>query len=71
MEAVSIILLAERVNVRTACLSTAGFLFYLLLYTMGLKRRTPQNISLRVLPGHSRRWSDGPPSLGMWGGVRG
>jgi heme o synthase len=41
---VSVALLATLVNVISALLALAAILFYVLVYTMVLKRRTPQNI---------------------------
>ena len=38
------LLLAVTVNLLTAALSTAGLLFYVFIYTIGLKRRSAQNI---------------------------
>jgi heme o synthase len=40
----SFTLMASVVNVLTASLALAGILFYVLVYTLGLKRTTPQNI---------------------------
>jgi protoheme IX farnesyltransferase len=42
--AVSVALLATVVNLLSAALALAAILFYVLVYTMLLKRRTPQNI---------------------------
>ncbi len=44
MGAVSTIILRASVNPLTAVLSLSGFLFYVLVYTFTLKRRTAQNI---------------------------
>lgn len=44
LEVASIALLLWQVNGLTAVWSTAGFLFYVFIYTFWLKRRTPQNI---------------------------
>ncbi|HEY6796054.1 MAG TPA: heme o synthase [Kineosporiaceae bacterium] len=41
---VAVVLLALAVNVLSAGLALAAILFYVLVYTMWLKRRTPQNI---------------------------
>jgi protoheme IX farnesyltransferase len=41
---VSFVWLARSVNLLAALLSTAAILFYVFVYTMGLKRSTPQNI---------------------------
>ncbi|MEX0660018.1 MAG: heme o synthase [Egibacteraceae bacterium] len=42
--AASFVWLAATVNVLAAVLAVAAILFYVFVYTMGLKRRTPQNI---------------------------
>lgn len=42
--ALSVVFLAVVVNVLAALLSLAAILFYVFVYTLGLKRRTPQNI---------------------------
>jgi protoheme IX farnesyltransferase len=44
LSAVSFVLLASLVNVPTALLALGGNLFYVLVYTLWLKRSTPQNI---------------------------
>jgi protoheme IX farnesyltransferase len=44
LTALSFVLLAALVNVPTALLALAGNLFYVLVYTLWLKRSTPQNI---------------------------
>jgi protoheme IX farnesyltransferase len=44
MEAASFLLLWRTVNSLTAWLALAGFVYYVFIYTMWLKRRTPQNI---------------------------
>jgi heme o synthase len=44
LSAFSFVLLASLVNVLTAALALVGNLFYVLVYTRWLKRRTPQNI---------------------------
>jgi heme o synthase len=41
---ISVVFLAVRVNLISAALALAAILFYVLVYTMVLKRRTPQNI---------------------------
>ena len=41
---VSFLFLARTVNVLAALLATSAILFYVFVYTMGLKRSTPQNI---------------------------
>lgn len=43
-EAVSVAILVRWVNPLTAALSLGGFVYYVFIYTMWLKRRTPQNI---------------------------
>lgn len=63
-EALSAVELALAVNVLTALVSVAGFLFYVLVYTMWLKRRTPQNI---VIGGAAGAF---PPVVG-WAAVTG
>jgi len=42
--AVAVVVMAVWVNAFSAWLSLAAILFYVLVYTLGLKRRTPQNI---------------------------
>jgi protoheme IX farnesyltransferase len=44
MEAASFVLLWRTVNPLAAWLALAGFVYYVFIYTMWLKRRTPQNI---------------------------
>ena len=44
LQALSFLLLATAVNVLSAVLALCGFLGYVLVYTMWLKRTTPQNI---------------------------
>jgi protoheme IX farnesyltransferase len=44
LQVLSFVLLASVVNLLAALLALAGFLWYTLVYTMWLKRRTPQNI---------------------------
>jgi protoheme IX farnesyltransferase len=44
LEALSFILLAVAVNLLTALLALGGYLFYVVIYTLWLKRSTPQNI---------------------------
>src|ERR687891_2611083 len=44
LAALSFVLLATTVNLLAACLALAGFLGYVFVYTMWLKRTTPQNI---------------------------
>jgi protoheme IX farnesyltransferase len=63
-QAVAIPLLAWAVNPQTAGLTLAGALYYVFVYTMWLKRRTPQNI---VIGGAAGAF---PPLVG-WAAVRG
>jgi heme o synthase len=44
LSAISVILLWVTTNALAAALAAAAIAFYVLIYTMGLKRRTPQNI---------------------------
>ncbi|NMP22334.1 heme o synthase [Sulfobacillus harzensis] len=44
LQSASFVWLASRVNLLAAETSFAGFLFYVLIYTVWLKRRSPQNI---------------------------
>ncbi len=44
LETLSLLLLAIEVNRLTALLALAGFVYYVLVYTIWLKRSTPQNI---------------------------
>lgn len=60
----SIVLLASCVNLLTAALSLAGYVYYAVIYTMLLKRRTPQNI---VIGGGAGAF---PPLIG-WSAVTG
>jgi len=60
----SILLLGLLVNWLTAVLSLAGFVYYVFIYTMWLKRRTPQNI---VIGGGAGAF---PPLVG-WAAVTG
>jgi len=64
LEGLSIALLAFTVNITTAVLSFAGFVYYVVIYTMWLKRRTPQNI---VIGGGAGAF---PPLVG-WAAVTG
>jgi heme o synthase len=64
LAALSILELSLTVNVLAASLSFAGFLGYVFLYTVGLKRRTPQNIVIGGAAGAV------PPLVG-WAAVRG
>lgn len=60
----SFVLLTLTVNLVTALLAAAGYLFYVLVYTFWLKRRTPQNI---VIGGAAGAF---PPVVG-WAAVTG
>jgi len=60
----SFVLLTATVNVLAACLALAGFLGYVFVYTIWLKRRTPQNI---VVGGAAGAF---PPLVG-WAAVTG
>src|SRR5690349_7198643 len=60
----SLLELSLAVNLLAACLSFAGFLGYVLVYTVLLKRRTPQNIVIGGAAGAV------PPLVG-WAAVRG
>ncbi len=62
--AVSLVLLLVTVNLLTALLALGGFLYYVLVYTMWLKRSTPQNI---VIGGGAGAF---PPLIG-WAAVTG
>lgn len=62
--ALSFVLLALAVNLLTAALSLAGLLFYVLIYTMWLKRSTDQNIVIGGAAGAI------PPLVG-WAAVTG
>jgi protoheme IX farnesyltransferase len=64
LSALSFLLLSLTVNVLAASLALAGFLGYVLVYTMWLKRRTPQNI---VIGGAAGAF---PPLVG-WAAVEG
>ncbi len=64
LEVLSVLLLASMVNVLTALLSFGGFVYYVFVYTMWLKRRTPQNI---VIGGGAGAF---PPLVG-WAAVTG
>jgi len=61
---VSFALLASTVNLLAACLSLSGFLGYVFIYTMWLKRTTPQNIVIGGAAGAV------PPLVG-WAAVTG
>ncbi|MBX6378305.1 MAG: protoheme IX farnesyltransferase [Clostridia bacterium] len=60
----SVILLASTVNVLSALLAVVAILFYFLVYTVWLKRRTPQNIVIGGAAGAI------PPMIG-WAAVTG
>jgi protoheme IX farnesyltransferase len=62
--ALSFVLLALTVNLMSAVLSLAGLLFYVCIYTMWLKRSTPQNIVIGGAAGAV------PPLVG-WAAVTG
>ncbi|MGH2879707.1 MAG: heme o synthase [Solirubrobacteraceae bacterium] len=64
LAALSFLELSLTVNVLAASLSFAGFLGYVFIYTIGLKRRTPQNIVIGGAAGAV------PPLVG-WAAVRG
>lgn len=64
LQSVSFLWLFSAVNRATACLSLSGFCFYVFIYTMWLKRRTPQNI---VIGGAAGAF---PPLVG-WAAVTG
>ncbi|MFN8175293.1 MAG: heme o synthase [Solirubrobacteraceae bacterium] len=64
LSAASFLLLASTVNLLAACLALSGFLGYTLVYTMWLKRSTPQNIVIGGAAGAV------PPLVG-WAAVTG
>src|ERR1044071_6648694 len=64
LQALSFVLLATTVNLLAAFLALAGFLGYVLVYTMWLKRSTPQNIVIGGAAG-------AVPPLGGWARVTG
>jgi heme o synthase len=64
LQALSFALLALAVNLLSACLALAGFLGYVLVYTIWLKRRSPQNIVIGGAAGAV------PPLVG-WAAVTG
>lgn len=64
LAALSFLELSLTVNVLAASLSFAGFLGYVFIYTIGLKRRTPQNIVIGGAAGAV------PPLVG-WAAVHG
>jgi heme o synthase len=64
LQVLSFLLLATAVNLLSAFLALAGFVWYTLVYTMWLKRRTPQNIVIGGAAGAV------PPLVG-WAAVTG
>jgi len=64
LQAASFALLAGAVNVLSACLALAGFVWYTVVYTVWLKRRSPQNIVIGGAAGAI------PPLVG-WAAVTG
>jgi heme o synthase len=64
LAALSFLELSLTVNLLAACLAFVGFLGYVFIYTIGLKRRTPQNIVIGGAAGAV------PPLVG-WAAVRG
>ena len=64
LQALSFLVLLLAVNLTAACLALAGFLGYVLVYTMWLKRTTPQNIVIGGAAGAV------PPLVG-WSAVTG
>src|SRR4029453_7924846 len=65
LEVLSFALLAGAVNLLAAVLALAGFLGYVFVYTIWLKRRAPQNIVIGGAAGA------GPPLVGLAGAARG
>jgi protoheme IX farnesyltransferase len=64
LQTLSFVLLAATVNMLAACLALAGFAWYAGVYTIWLKRRTPQNIVIGGAAGAV------PPLVG-WAAVTG
>jgi protoheme IX farnesyltransferase len=64
LQIASFAVLAGAVNVLSACLALAGFVWYTLVYTVWLKRRSPQNIVIGGAAGAV------PPLVG-WAAVTG
>jgi protoheme IX farnesyltransferase len=64
LAALSFVLLSLTVNLLAACLAFSGFVGYVGVYTIGLKRRTPQNIVIGGAAGAV------PPLVG-WAAARG
>ena len=62
LTAAGIALLWVETNWLAAFWAFAGFVCYALVYTVWLKRRTPQNIVIGGASGAVRRSSHGPPS---------
>ena len=69
LAALSLIELSLTVNPLAAALSFSGFLGYVFVYTVWLKRRTPQNIVIGGAAGAVPRWSAGPRSPGSVSGT--
>src|SRR3954468_23060066 len=65
LQAASFLILATAANVLAACLALAGFVWYTLVYTVWLKRRSPQNIVIGGAAGAV------PPLVGWGGGTGG
>ena len=64
LQALSFAVLAGAINLLAACLALVGFLWYVVVYTVWLKRRTPQNIVIGGAAGAV------PPLVG-WAAVTG
>jgi heme o synthase len=64
LQVASFVLLAQFVNVLAACLALSGFLGYVFVYTLWLKRSTPQNIVIGGAAG-------AVPPLVAWAAVTG
>ena len=64
LQVLSFVLLATTVNTLAACLALSGFLGYVFIYTIWLKRRSPQNIVIGGAAGAV------PPLVG-WAAVTG
>src|SRR3954451_5001 len=64
LQGLSFLLLATAANVLAACLALAGFVWYTVIYTVWLKRRSPQNIVIGGAAGAI------PPLVG-WAAVTG
>ncbi len=61
LAALSFAELTLTVNITAALLALSGFLGYVFVYTLWLKRTTPQNIVIGGQPARSRRSWAGPP----------